>query len=91
MRSFLGESGRPRCRTSRQNPPPEIPAEIPIHNSKALKSIKATMTHGAADLIPAGNKIARTIIAKIIMITSISENPFGQFRFGVPNHSVGRG
>ena len=77
MRSFLGESGRPRCRTSRQNPPPEIPAEIPIHNSKALKSIKATMTHGAADLIPAGNKIARTIIAKRIMITSISENSFG--------------
>ena len=73
MRSFLGESGRPRCRTSRQNPPPEIP----IHNSKALKSIKATMTHGAADLIPAGNKIARTIIAKRIMITSISENSFG--------------
>jgi hypothetical protein len=35
------------------------------------------MTHGAADLIPAGNKIARTIIAKRIMITSISENPFG--------------
>ena len=57
----------------------EIPAEIPIHNSKALKSIKTTMTHGAADLIPAGNKIARTIIAKRIMITSISENPFGQY------------
>ena len=28
------------------------------------------MTHGAADLIPAGNKIARTIIAKRIMTVS---------------------
>ena len=77
MRSFLGESGRPKVSHFASNPPPEIPAEIPIHNSKALISIKATMTHGAADFIPAGNKIARTIIAKRIMITSISENPFG--------------
>jgi len=46
MRSFLGESGRPGVALGVRITPRNS-AENPIHNSKALISIKATMTHGA--------------------------------------------